>query len=204
MELSGSARTPRFPYISTIFECHTISRIYPSKIVWAHCARAYHRELGRAWHLTPHDNHHSGRNMRTCHTHFGEPLGIALGWWDDRKSNHKPVVLPYLPSLGYFQPSQPCALSCLRLSGHNFLVQKMRHNRNRRPYELRICDKCDWHSVQDEEHILLTVRMNTLLTFAHSTTSCSSHLNMKIAQIVWGLFWTNQTFMVWPLLWLSA
>ena len=28
-------------------------------------------------------------------------------------------------------------------------------NRNRRPYELRICDKCDWHSVQDEEHILL-------------------------------------------------
>ena len=31
----------------------------------------------------------------------------------------------------------------------------MRHNRNRRPYELRICDKCDWHSVQDEEHILL-------------------------------------------------
>jgi hypothetical protein len=28
----------------------------------------------------------------------------------------------------------------------------MRHNRNRRPYELRICD---WHSVQDEEHILL-------------------------------------------------
>jgi len=24
-----------------------------------------------------------------------------------------------------------------------------------RPYEPRICDKCDWHSVQDEEHILL-------------------------------------------------
>jgi len=39
--------------------------------------------------------------------------------------------------------------------GHNFLVQRMRHNRNRRPYELRICDECDWHSVQDEEHILL-------------------------------------------------
>ena len=32
-------------------------------------------------------------------------------------------------------------LSCLRLSGHNFLVQKMRHDRNRRPYELRICDR---------------------------------------------------------------
>jgi hypothetical protein len=33
-------------------------------------------------------------------------------------------------------------------------VDRMRHNRNRRPYELRICDKCDWHSVEDEEHIL--------------------------------------------------
>jgi len=47
------------------------------------------------------------------------------------------------------------ALSCLRLSGHNFLVQRMHHNRNRRPYDLRICDICDWHSVQNEEHILL-------------------------------------------------
>jgi len=47
------------------------------------------------------------------------------------------------------------ALSCLRLSGHNFLVQRMRHNRNRRPYELRIGDKCDWRFVQDEEHNLL-------------------------------------------------
>ena len=26
---------------------------------------------------------------------------------------------------------------------------------NKRPHELRICDKCDWHSVQDEEHKLL-------------------------------------------------
>jgi len=23
------------------------------------------------------------------------------------------------------------------------------------PYELRICDRCDWHTIQDEEHILL-------------------------------------------------
>ena len=32
------------------------------------------------------------------------------------------------------------AISCLRLSGHNFLVQRMPHDRNRRPYELRVCD----------------------------------------------------------------
>ena len=32
-----------------------------------------------------------------------------------------------------------------------------------------------------------------------------SHLNnMKIAQLVWGLFWSNHIFMVWPLLWLST
>jgi hypothetical protein len=43
-----------------------------------------------------------------------------------------------------------------------------------------------------------------LLASAHSTTSWSSHLNMKIAKLVWGLFWTIQVFMVWPLLWLSA
>jgi len=33
--------------------------------------------------LTPHDNHHFSRIMRTYHTHFGEHLKIAPGWWDD-------------------------------------------------------------------------------------------------------------------------
>ena len=47
------------------------------------------------------------------------------------------------------------ALFCLCLPGHNSLVQRMRHHRNRRPYELRICDMCGWHTVQDEEHNLL-------------------------------------------------
>jgi len=59
-----------------------------------------------------------------------------------------------LPLLRYFQQSRPCTFLPSPF-GHNFLVQIMRHNRNRRPYELRICDKFDWHSVQDEEHILL-------------------------------------------------
>ena len=46
--------------------------------------------------LTPQDNHHSSRFMRTYHTQFGVPLGIAPGWWDDRISNHKPVLPIYL------------------------------------------------------------------------------------------------------------
>ena len=50
------------------------------------------------------------------------------------------------------------ALSCLRLSCHNFLVQRMcPHNRNRRPYALRICDKCVEHTVQ--------MRWNNLTTW---------------------------------------
>ena len=106
--------------------------------------------------LTPHMTHHSSRIMRTHHTQFGVPLGIAPGWWDDRKRNHKPMLPIYLRPW-IFQPLSR-ALSCLRLSGHNFLVQTMpRHNSNIRPYELRICDKCDWHSVQDEKHILLDI-----------------------------------------------
>jgi len=34
----------------------------------------------------------------------------------------------------------------------NYIYYVLRHDRNRRPYELRICD---WHTIQDEEHILL-------------------------------------------------
>jgi hypothetical protein len=52
--------------------------------------------------------------------------------------------------------------------------------------------------------ICWTVHMNILLAFAHSTASWSFYLKMKVAQLVWGLFWTDQIFMVWPLLWLSA
>ena len=59
---------------------------------------------------------------------------------------------------------------------------RFRHDRNRRPYELRICDRCDWHTIQDEEHILLN-RMNIWSDFAHSN-SLSSHLSLKMTQLV--------------------
>jgi len=94
-------------------------------------------------------------------------LGIALGWWDDRKRNYKPVLPIYLRLDISNVLSR--ALSCLRLSGNNFLVRRMRHNRNRRPYELRNCDKCDWHSVQDEEHILLDC------PHEHLVSICTKH-----------------------------
>jgi len=87
-----------------------------------------------------------------CSSH--SKLANKTTQWDDRNRNHKPVLPIYLRLDVSNVLSR--ALSCLRLSGHNFLVQRMHHYiRSRRPYELRICDKCDWHSVQDEEHILL-------------------------------------------------
>ena len=51
--------------------------------------------------------------MRTYHTHFGVPLGIAPGWWDDR--NHKPVLPLYLGL--DISNNLSRALSCLRLAG---------------------------------------------------------------------------------------
>jgi hypothetical protein len=92
MDLSGSARTPRFPYISAIFECHTIQEainIKQFELTLRELIIGSWRELDN---LKPHDNHYSSRIMRTYHTHFGEPLWIALGWWDGRKRNHKPVL----------------------------------------------------------------------------------------------------------------
>ena len=92
--------------------------------------------------LTPHDNHHSSRIMRTYHTHFDVPLGTAPGWWDDRKRFHKPVLPSIYLRLGISNNFSRALSSCLRLSGgHNFLGQRMRHDRNRRPYELRTCHK---------------------------------------------------------------
>jgi len=178
MDLSGSARTPEFPSVSAIFGCNKISRVYPSETVWVHLARTYHWGLERAWQFDttwlmyriltiPAD---LWGNMH--HTHFGVPLGIVPGWWDDRKRHHKPVFHIYLHL--YISNNLSRALSCLRLSGHNFLVQRMGHNRNRRPYELRICDKCDWHSVQDGwgTHFAgQSTQTCILLAFAHSTAS---------------------------------
>ena len=103
----------------------------------------------------------------TYHTQFGVPLGIVPGWWDDRIRNHKPVLPLYLRL--DISNNLSRALSCLRLSGHKILVQRRRHNRNRRPYELRIFDICDWHTFQDGEHILLDLPRERLVSL------CTQH-----------------------------
>ena len=103
--------------------------------------------------LTPQEPHDSSRIMRTYHTHFGIPLGSAPGWWDEQKRSRKPILPLYLRADIPHRSLR--SLSCLRLSGHTLRVETRRHHPNRCAYELRICDKCDWHTVQDEEHIIL-------------------------------------------------
>jgi hypothetical protein len=63
----------------------------------------------------------------------------------------------------------------------------MRHDRNRRPYELRICDRCDWHNIQDEEHILLDCpheHLVSLRTQQQRGERLSSLLSLRMAQLV--------------------
>jgi len=47
------------------------------------------------------------------------------------------------------------ALSRLRLSGYNLIVERLWQQKHRVTYELRICTKCNWRCVQDEEQVLL-------------------------------------------------
>ena len=157
--------------ISAFLGCHTILWVYLSGTDQAHSARTYHWRLERTWHFdTPWDSPFQQIYEDLSHILFGVPLGIVPGWWDDRERNHKPVLPLYLHL--NISNNLSRALSCLHLSGHNFLVQRMRHNRNRRPYELRICDVCDWHTVQDhEEHILLDSPHEHSVSFHMQTTN---------------------------------
>jgi len=95
----------------------------------------------------------SSRVMRTCHTHFEVPIGCQTDWWDDQKRATKPTLPSYLSHNIPYHLSR--ALSRLRLSGHNLNIEHLRQQHHRVPYELRICTKCNWHCVQDEEHVRL-------------------------------------------------
>jgi hypothetical protein len=56
--------------------------------------------------------------------------------------------------LFYCRDAHECALN----TKYAPLFSKLHHfsvSPNRKPYELRICNKCDWHTIQDEEHIIL-------------------------------------------------
>jgi len=85
--------------------------------------------------------------------HFGVLIGSQPGWWDNQKHATKPTLPSHLRHNILNHLSR--ALSRLRLSGHNLNVELLRQQQHRVPYELRICTRCNWHCVQDEEHVLL-------------------------------------------------
>ena len=93
--------------------------------------------------------------------------------WQRKKSQ---AYVASLSSLRYFWQSQPCNF----LPFQPLLVQRIRHNRNRRPYELRICAIVTDTLFRMRNTICWTVRMDVLSAFAHSTASLSSPTS------VWG------------------
>ncbi len=127
--------------------------------------------------------------MGTYHTHFGKPIGCQIGFWDDRKRATKPTLPSYLRHNIPNHLSR--ALSRLRLSGHNLNVKRLRRQQHRAPHELRICTKCNWHCVQDAEHVLLDCLSADLanLPVKHRqlfcSPSCSSNRLAKQTPKAW-------------------
>jgi len=173
MDFSGSAFTPRLPCISAIFRCHTISWVYQSETVWAHSVWTYHWGLERTWQFdSAWDSPFQQNYEDLSHTHFAIPLGIAPDWWDDKKRNHKPMLPIYLRLDVSSNLSR--AISCLRLSCHNFPSKECSGSvTNVTGTLFRTRSTFCW-----------TVRINISSAFAHST-SLSPHLSMGMAQLIW-------------------
>ena len=110
-------------------------------------------------------------------------MGIALGWWDDRKRNHKPV---YLSIFAWIFST----ISDVHFLAFAFLVITFW---SKESVMTGIEGLMSSGSVTNVPGTLFrmrntfcwtAVRMNILLAFAHSTASWSSHLSMRIAQLV--------------------
>eukprot|EP00983_Pelagomonas_calceolata_P052139 1142705-Pelagomonas_calceolata.AAC.1 len=54
-------------------------------------------------------------------------------------------------------------------------METQRHHGNRCPYELRICNKCDWHTIQDEGHIILDCPSQDLTCVLGSSICLALH-----------------------------
>ena len=110
-----------------------------------------------------------------------------------------------LPSLKHIQQSKPRTFLPLPFLPQ-VLIQRKHHDRNRRPYELRICDKFDWAYCSGWEiyfKFCWTARMNIWPASALST-SFSFHLRrppeaysdvtrVRGAPIIWILYYNMFT-----------
>jgi len=120
---------------------HVSAIMSRSKINMSDFELLLHEQTIREWRdleqIHPRDAHVSSRVMRTYHTHFGVPIGSQTGWWDDQKHATKPTLPSYLRQNIPNKLSR--ALSRLRLSGCNLSIERLRREKHRVPYELRIC-----------------------------------------------------------------
>ena len=109
-------------------------------------------------------------------------MGIAPGWWDDRKRNHKPVylstfawVFPIILAMHFLAFAFPAitfwSKECVKTGIEGLMSSGSVTNVTGTLFRMR--NTFCW-----------TVRMNILSAFAHSTASWSSHLKMKVAQLV--------------------
>ena len=153
------------------FECHAISRVYPSKTIQAFPART-RTSLEAGENLTIW--HHKRLTIpaelwgHITQMHFGAPLRIVPGWWDDRKRIYEPMLPLYLRL--DISNNLSCALSCLRLSGHNFLVQScvITGIEGLQVMSSGFVTNVTGTLFRMRNTICWTVRMNILLAFAHA------------------------------------
>ena len=144
-------------FAEAVRSCKKVNMDMFEKVLYNHVTAVWRLLDG----VTPQEAHSSSRIMRTYHSNFGIPLGTAQECWVAIRKSRKPSLPKYLR---LNLPSHLVrALSCLRLSSHKLRVETLRYGQ-RRPYELRICDKCDWHAVQDEEHMIFDCENEALIS----------------------------------------
>jgi len=200
MDLPGSACAPRFTYILTAFGCHTISSDYQSsRTVWTHSTWTYHGGLERSWHFdTTWSSPFQQIYEDISHTFwctFGE-YSWMVGW---RKKNLQACVAS-LPSLGHSQqPQQRTLFLAFAFLATTFWSKECVMTGIEGLWSSGSVTDVTGTLFRMRNTFCWTVRMNIWSDFAHNN-SLSSHLNLRMAQLVWGPLWTNLIFLVLPLL----
>jgi len=132
--------------------------------------------------LTPYNNHHSSRIMRTYHTHLVYLWGLLLA---GGMTGKEITSMCYLSTFAWIFPT----ISAVNFLAFAFLAITFW---SKECVMTGIEGLMSSGSLTNVTGTLFrmrntfcsTVRMNILLASAHSTTSWSSHLNMKIAKLV--------------------
>jgi len=153
--------------------------------------------------LTPHDNHHPSRIMRNYPHILVYLWGLLLA---GRMTEKEITSLCNLSTFAWIFPT----FSAVHFLASAFLAITFWSKEcvitgiEGLAYELRICDKCDWHTAQDEEHILLDCPHGHLASLRKQHRQLVFPPQNEDSPTRLMSFWTNQMCIVLPLFWLSA